>query len=342
LSPMSSKNPSIVDVTPRLGVPGGEVAIRCRDYRPNLPAYSKVIFGETPADVISASDELVVARIPRDTRGPGVRLLADGESSSLFPFALALSLASGLHPVTNPVVAPDGSIITTISGSRGQQVAAPLVRVTREGGKVPFACEMMNPTGLAFGPDGQLYISSRYDGVVYRYTDFEKLDVVADDLGIACGIAFDSRGNLYVGDRSGRVHRIDSSGRKEEFARLEPSVSAYHLAIDSADAVYVTGPTFAVRDTLYRISSAGSVEALLGGLARPQGMAFMPDGDLLIASSFEGKKGLFRFSPVSAEIEHYVAAPTLVGVALSGEDLFLADNESLLWMRLLAGTAKPV
>jgi len=339
---MSSKKPLIVDVVPSLGAPGGEVAIRCRDFRPNLPCYSKVIFGEAPADILSASDELVVARIPREARGPGVRLLADGESSSLFPFAIALNLASGLHPVTNPVVAPDGSLVTTISGSRGQKVAEPLVRVSREGEKAPFACEIMNPTGLAFGPDGQLYISSRHDGVVYRYTDFERLDVVADDLGIACGIAFDSRGNLFVGDRSGRIIRIDTSGEKADFAHLEPSVSAYHLAVDSNDAVYVTGPTLAVRDKLYRISPAGVVEPVLCGLARPQGMAVIPGGDLLIASSYEGRKGLFRFSPVSAEIEHYLAGPTVVGVALSGDDLFLADSESLFWLRASSKPAEPI
>lgn len=294
------------------------------------------MFGEAAADIISASDELVVARIPREALGPGVRLLSDGESSSVFPFTVALTLASGLHPVTNPVVAPNGSIITTISGSRGQQVAEPLVRVTREGEKSPFACEIMNPTGLAFGPDGQLYISSRHDGVVYRYTDFERLDVVAEDLGIACGIAFDSRGNLYVGDRSGRIVRIDASGEKVDFASLEPSVSAYHLAIDSNDSVYVAGPTLAMRDRLYRISSEGVVEAVLGGLARPQGMAITAGGDLLIAASYEGRKGLFRYSPGSAEIKHYAAGPTLVGVVLSGDDLFLADSESLLWMPSLS------
>jgi sugar lactone lactonase YvrE len=339
---MSSRTPSIIDATPRLGVPGGEVTILCRDFKPDLPSCSQVIFGDTPGDIVSASDELIIARISRDTRGPGVRLLADGQSSSVFPFTLALSLASGLHPVTNPVVAPDGSVITTISGSRGQQVGEPLVRVTREGDKAPFACEIMNPTGLAFGPDGQLYVSSRHDGIVYRYTDFERLDVVADDLGIACGIAFDSQGHLFVGDRSGRIYRIDSSGSKVEFARLEPSVSAYHLAVDSGDAVYVTGPTFAVRDTLYRISSGGTVEALFHGLARPQGMTVTPGGDLLITASFQGRKGLFRFSPLSGEIEHYVASPTLVGVALSGGDLFLADNESLLWLRTWPEPAKPV
>jgi sugar lactone lactonase YvrE len=339
---MPPQSPLIFDVIPRMGVPGGEVSILCRDFTPNLPSHSKVVFGETPADIVSASDELVIARVPCDPHGAGVRLTVGEDSSPTFPFSFARSLASGLHPVTNPVVAPDGSIITTISGSRGQQVSEPLVRVTREGGKIPFACDLMNPTGLAFGPDGQLYVSSRHEGVVYRYTDFERLDVVADELGIACGIAFDSRGNLFVGDRSGRIYRIDGSGSSEEFARLEPSVSAYHLAVDSEDAVYVTGPTFSMKDKLFRISSGGSVEALLDGLARPQGLTVMPGGDLLIASSYQGKKGLFRFSPASAEIEHCVAAPTLVGVALSGNDLFLADSDSLAWIRFGAATEKPV
>lgn len=330
---MPTQNPVIVDVIPRLGIPGGEVAIRCSEFRPNLPSRAQVIFGETPADIVSASDELVIARIPRDSQGVGLRLSADGECSTVFPFALARSLASGLHPVANPVVAPDGSIITTISGSRGQHVSEPLIRVTREGEKIPFACEIMNPTGLAFGLDGQLYVSSRHDGVVYRFTDFEKLDVVSDELGIACGIAFDSRGNLFVGDRGGKIYRIDKAGARVEFARLEPSVSAYHLAVDAEGALYVTGPTFSVRDKLYRVSPEGAVEVLLDGLARPQGMAFTPEGDLLIASSYEGRKGVFRYAPGTTGMTHVIAGPTLVGMALSGEDLFLADNESLFWIR---------
>jgi hypothetical protein len=84
------------------------------------------------------------------------------------------------------------------------------------------------------------------------------------------------------------------------------------------------------------------VEAVLRGLARPQGMAVTPGGDVLIASSYEGRKGLFRFSPVTAEIEHYLAGPTLVGVALSGDDLFLADSESLHWLPFPSKLAKPV
>ena len=279
-------------------------------------------------------------RLPEKTRQEGLTLKVSDTVSAAYPFTIAARLAVGIHPVTSPVIAADGSIITTISGSRGQRVAQPIVRITRSGDKIPLACEVMNPTGLAFDGSGSLYISSRNDGVVFRCTESEELKVVAEDLGVACGIIFDSRSFLYVGDRSGKIYRIDPSGNKEEFALLEPSISAYHLAIDSQDRLYVTGPTFSMRDSLYRISDQGKSEVLLQGLARPQGITVLPGGELLIATSYEGKKGIFRFNPDSREIWHYIAAPTLVGVAVSGEDIFLADSNSLFWIQQGTRAAK--
>jgi glucose/arabinose dehydrogenase len=110
---------------------------------------------------------------------------------------------------------------------------------------------------------------------------------------------------------------------------LEPSVSAYHLAIDTKDRLYVTGPTLSMRDPLYRIAAHGKVEVVLQGLARPQGMAFLPDGDLLIAASCGGKKGVFRFSPETGQLGHYIAGPMLVGLAVAQDAIILADSSSI-------------
>jgi hypothetical protein len=197
----------------------------------------------------------------------------------------------------------------------------------------------MNPTGLAFSRDGQLHITSRTDGTVLRYTDYERLDIVAEDLGIPCGIAFDSKGFLYVGDRTGKIYKISPSGSKEEFAHLEPSVSAYHLAIDSQDRLYVTGPTFSIRDSLVRFSGRGKSELVVKGLARPQGMAFLPDGDLLVCAAYEGKKGVFRYSPKDDSFSHYITAPVPVGLAIAGQDIFLATGDSIFWTSLPGNAA---
>jgi sugar lactone lactonase YvrE len=317
----------ILRVAPLFGLPGGELVINCCGFKPGLE--SRVLLGEAEAFIVSASEDRIIVRLPENPASLGLALKVKRTASEVFPFSLAVRLCANLHPVANPVIARDGTIITTISGSRGQQVSQPLIRITKRGDKSPYPCEIMNPTGLAFSPDGQLYISSRNDGTVSRYTNYEQLDVVAEDLGVPCGIIFDSKGLLYVGDRTGKIFRIDLSGQREEFAHLEPSVSAYHLAIDAEDRLYVTGPTLSMRDRLYRFSRTGVVETLISGLARPQGMAFLPDGDLLIAAGYQGNKGIFRYSLKDGSLSHYIAAPILVGLAVAEHNIYLASNDSI-------------
>jgi len=331
-----SRDLRITGVSPFSGVPGGQLIVRCRDFEPGLE--SKILLGNVESFIISASEDCVLIRLPENPYSLGLTLRVGGETSPLFPFNLAVRLAAELNPVMNPVIAPDGSIITTISGSRGQDVDMPLVRVTRQGDKIPFTCEIMNPTGLAFSPDGQLYISSRHDGTVLKYTDFDHLDVVAEDLGIPCGLVFDSNGNLYVGDRTGKIWKIDKAGHKTEFVSLEPSISAYHLAIDCEDRIYVTGPTFAARDSLYRISVDGTVETILRGLARPQGMAFLPEGDLLLAAGYKGKKGIFRYSPADGRFQLHITSPILVGLAVVDKTAYLATGDALYSVQLPGST----
>src|SRR5205814_6104485 len=53
------------------------------------------------------------------------------------------------------------------------------------------------------------------------------------DLGIACGLAFAPDGSLFVGDRSGTVFSVDRSGKAAVFASLPSSVAAFHLALGS-------------------------------------------------------------------------------------------------------------
>ena len=52
-----------------------------------------------------------------------------------------------------------------------------------------------------------------------------------DEVGVACGLAFAPDGSLFVGDRSGTIFRVDTAGHATTFASLPASVAAFHLAM---------------------------------------------------------------------------------------------------------------
>ena len=210
-------------------------------------------------------------------------------------FEVAVKLADELHPVANPVVDREGFIVTTFSGSRGQ--AAPngvsVFRIPTEGGAEAYISDLTNPTGLAVGPDGTLFISCRSDG-----------------LGIATGIAFNGEGTLFVGDRSGGIFAVEPKGSTRRFARLPASVAAYHLAFGPDGDLYVTAPTLSNDDPIFRVTPSGKVGKYFEHLARPQGLAFDRDGNLFVVAIYRSERGVFKISP-SGEATLAVAGENL-------------------------------
>ena len=169
---------------------------------------------------------------------------------------------------------------------------------------------------LAFDRHGQLYISSRYDGMVYQATPNGNMSVYVEGMGVATGIAFDRDENLYVGDRSGTIFKISPSRQIFVFATLEPSIAAYHLAFGPDGYLYVSGPTTSSFDAIHRISQAGEVEVFYRGLGRPQGIAFDAEGRLYAAASISGRKGVVRIYP-NGSADLFLSGPGIVGLAFT-------------------------
>jgi sugar lactone lactonase YvrE len=148
----------------------------------------------------------------------------------------------------------------------------------------------------------------------------------AEGMGVATGIAFDREQNLYVGDRSGTIFKIARDRQIFVFATLEPSVSAYHLAFGPSGDLFVTGPTTSSFDAVYRIDNHGTVKNFFRGLGRPQGLAFDVEGNLYVAASLGGKRGIVKITPDSqASLE--VSGHGLVGLAFApGRSAVLATT----------------
>ncbi len=311
---------------PDVALPGGVVRLQVEGL--SGLADLTVSVGGVSAEILGAASDFVTIRVP-ETRNGDVSLTSDGDEATS-EIRLGRLLAEELHCVANPIVDTAGDIYVTFSGSRGESVPFGVFVVRPDGAKEPFLGDITNPTGLAFGPDGLIYISSRHSGTVYRSTFDKQIEKYVDGLGIATGIVFDSQGNLLVGDRSGTIYRVTPGRDVASFCELEPSVSAYHLAIDAEDRLFVTGPTLATQDTVYRVDPSGKVENFFKGFGRPQGLAFDPAGILNLAGSYRGRKGVFRVF-ADREPERIVASPMLVGLAFAraGKPLYLTDGARL-------------
>jgi sugar lactone lactonase YvrE len=229
---------------------------------------------------------------------------------------VAHELSNGLHPVTSPAVSRSGMVYATISGPRGKQTPVSVVRVSPDGRGTPFVTGILNATGLAFSPDGDLFVTSRAEGTVYRVDGAGESTLYAEGMGVATGAAFDAHGNLFVGDRSGTIFKIDPQRKIFVYATLEPSVSAYHLAVDSTGTLFVTGPTLCSNDTIWAIDTHGESRPWFRGLGRPQGLALSKEGDVYLAACLHGRKGLVRVTP-KGEASLVVSGNNIVGVAFS-------------------------
>ena len=330
--PSNAAAPHLERVTPPAAMPGGEAEVHGSNLGPTAHSIPRATIGDITAPVILSRPTRATIRIPDGTITGDLILRNNGGVSNALSLRIAVPMAENLHPVANPAVDADGNVFATLSGSRGQVTPVSIFKIQRDFQMTPFVRDLLNPTGLAFSPDGYLYASSRAEGTVYRISPEGAVSTYAEGMGIATGIAFDREGNLFVGDRSGTIFKIargdagGSSGEIFVYATLEPSIAAYHLAFNDEGVLFVTGPTTSSNQAIHAIDRDGNTTVFYHGLGRAQGMAFDVDGNLYVAASLHGQRGIVRITP-QREATLAVSGQNLVGLA------FLEDGCAALATR---------
>jgi sugar lactone lactonase YvrE len=327
---MNTAAPSRISaVHPLWAVEGGLVTISGEGLfsETGLP---DVRFGPVTARLVCASTHAVTVIVPPGLDGGRTPVRVGSAPGETAYVDIGAPIATGLHLVDSPVFDAEGNLYVTFSGSRGQQAPVSIYVVRPDGTREPFVSDLPNPTSMTFGPDGHLYVSSRFDGSVHRIARDGTMTTYATDLGVPCGIAFGPDGRLYVGDRSGSVLAV-GAGRVTQFASIPPSVAAFHLAFGPDGALFVAAPTVASRDVVYRVSGDGMVSVFADGFGRPQGIAFDRQGWLYVVDAIAGDAAVFRLRPDSpSSRERVVSGGELIGVAFDASGgVVLASSDTV-------------
>jgi sugar lactone lactonase YvrE len=159
--------------------------------------------------------------------------------------------------------------------------------VTPNGVVTPFVTGI-DTTGLAFGPNGNLFAANFPEGIypgnqVYEVTPVGVVSTFATGLSGPAALAFDGSGNLYVAEFYGNdVIKITPDGVVSTFASGIASPAG--LAFDGSGNLYVGSQTFS--GYIDKITPAGVVSTFATGIATPGGLAFDGNGNLYVTDYY--------------------------------------------------------
>ncbi len=319
---------TITGVVPMAACERGRITVYGGGFGTRDPLGPDVRLGDHALRAVAARASRLTLLIPPGIPGGAHPLQVPGVDGEHPLIEIGTVVAAGLHQVDNPVVDDQGRLYVTYSGARGEQVPVSIFRISPDGTRESLVTGLVNPTAMAFDPQGRLHVSSRFEGVVYRVDEHGQYEAAVTDVGVACGLAFAPDGTLFVGDRSGTIFRVRANGQATMMATLPSSVAAFHLAMGPDRCLYVTAPTLTSRDHVYRVHLDGQVDAAWSGFGRPQGLTFGPDGLLYVVEALAGASGLYRLTP-GREPELVIAGEGLVGVAFEpGGTVIVTSNET--------------
>jgi sugar lactone lactonase YvrE len=325
----AARAPRIDDVLPAAALPGAEIELTGANLGPLASALPTVVVDGIDARVLMSRPGSLAFRVPTEATTGLIEVRNASGASNTAPLRVAHQLSEGLHPVANPAVSRSGMVYATISGQRGKETPVSIVRVSPDGRGTPFVTGILNATGLAFNPEGDLFVTSRAEGNVYRIDDAGEPYLYTEGMGVATGLAFDANGNLFVGDRSGTIFKINPERQIFVHATLEASAAAYHLAVDPVGTLYVTAPTLSSNDAIWAIEPNGETHAWYRGLGRPQGLAISKEGDIYLAACLHGRRGIVRITPLG-DADLVLAGANIVGLAFSPlGTTIIATNEAV-------------
>ena len=185
------------------------------------------------------------------------------------------------------------------------------------------------PLSIAFDREGQMYVSSRFDGTVYRVAPNGTMSSYAEGMGVATGMAFDKARTCTSATAAAPFSRSRAIARFLFSLQSSPAFPPTIWRSGPRETCSSPAPRPSSFDSVYRIDPHGAVSVFYRGLGRPQGMAFDREGNLYVAASLGGKRGIVKIAP-DGKASLAVAGPGLVGLAFApGRSAILASTSAV-------------
>src|SRR4029453_11632067 len=159
---------TITGVVPMAACERGRITVYGAGFSSPEPLGPQVRLGQHAVRVVAARVSRLTVSIPPGLPGGTHRLHVDGAEGDLPYIEIGTVVAAGLHQVDNPVVDAEGRLYVTYSGSRGEQVPVSIFRVSPDGTRESLVTGLVNPTAMAFDPQGRLHLTTRFGGIGYR------------------------------------------------------------------------------------------------------------------------------------------------------------------------------
>jgi sugar lactone lactonase YvrE len=288
----------------------------------------------------------------------------------VFLSALAIACEDGTAPsppVSPPVTPAVPNGIWTVSGEPAAILRLSPAQLTGTGDRMPdtrittSSAELIALAGVAFGPDGRLWIASAEDSVLLAFTPGALASpgsgaaptVIATNGALRgpTGLAFDSARRLWVSSfGSGTLLRFDpdqlaAGGAPGPAVVVSGVGQPTALAFDAAGSLWVSDYTAnrLVRYDAAQLSSSGSptpavvLTGINGSIENPSGLAFDDSGNLWVSNLVGGTVVAFGPAQLAASGS---PAPSVV-LSSNGNSLVLPaglafDADGSLWV--LGGT----
>jgi hypothetical protein len=189
---------------------------------------------------------------------------------------------------------------------------------------VPYITGIPAPTSLAYF-EGVLFITSMVDRKLYRCLGAGDFEVYSQGLGSVFGLAINSLGEIYVGDQTGSLFKVDATGRASFQASLPESFKGYHFIFSPDNELYISLPSSVGKNYIYKMNTKREIEPFIESINILGGIAFSPEGDFhWIENSRE--EGIVYKKNKDGSVQKILGGNFLLGIAFNPiGDLIVTD-----------------